>query len=632
MLQSIREKAQGAFAIIVIGLLCLTFAVWGVESYLSAARRVVVADVNGEEVELKDYQQTFQRLRQRAQAELGDAFDATLWTQEETKLKVLDYVVEDSLLTQTLSTAGLRISAAQVGDYLRSSPNFQVDGRFSAERYAQVTSMLGFSEQAFEAQTQRDLALQQLRAGVQASSFLTSQDVTQVEHLLRQTRDVAYAIVPVVEPATAETDETELRSYYDKKKEAYRLPDRVAIEYVEIKLDDLARDVSVDAAAIQTYYDAHLAEFTVEEQRAANHVLVQVKEGASADDDAAAKRKAEEMRALVLGGKPIEDVAREFSDDIGSRAEGGATGLFGRGVMVPEFEQAVFSMKTGDVSEPVKSKFGYHVIKLTEVKPGGVKPMEEVRAEITERVAREQAQERYYELAERFTDTVLEHPDSLQSAADALELKIQSASAQSQDQLAAAFSPALAEAVWESDVLTDRLVSQPVEIGDDRIVAARVTSFEAAHVPELDAVKIQVTLDMKFDQMRDSAIARGKSLLARIEKGEDPVGVMAAEKLEWKVIENATREDERANRAVLRAAFKAAVPEGAEKRFLGIETGSGEYAVAQVGPPKSPAAEDTKPDARLKAEIARLRSAAYWRDFVASLKRNASIETDPASL
>jgi peptidyl-prolyl cis-trans isomerase D len=406
----------------------------------------------------------------------------------------------------------------------------------------------------------------------------------------------------------------------------------VAIEYVEIKLDDLARDQRVDAAAIKTFYEVHLAEFTIEEQRAANHVLIQVKEGASADDDAAAKRKAEEMRALVLSGKAIEDVAREFSDDIGSRAEGGATGLFGRGVMVPEFEQSVFSMKTGDISVPIRSKFGYHIIKLAEIKPGGIKPLDEVRTEIEERVAREQAQERYYELAERFTDTVLEHPDSLQSAADALELDIQSAIAQSKEQLAASFSPALAETVWESDVLTDGLVSQPVEIGDTRIVAVRVTSFEAAHVPTFEEVKGQVILAMNIDMMREAVIARGKSLLARLEKGEDPATVMTAEKLEWAVVDNATREDERANRAVLRAAFKAVVPEGDARHYLGIEIGNGEYAVAQVGAAKSPPAVDAKPDARLKTELSRLRATANWRDFVAGLKADAKIETNPSSL
>jgi peptidyl-prolyl cis-trans isomerase D len=410
MLQSIRERAQGAIAVIIVLFLCLTFAVWGVESYLNEARKVVVAEVNGDEIELSEYQETFQRLRQRAQAELGEAFDSAVWSQDSTKQKALDYLVEERVLTQNVDRARLRLSSDQVAEFLKTSPNFQVDGKFSSERYTQVTSALGFSEQAYEAQARKDLALQQLRTGVVASAFITPQELSRVEQLQGETRTIGYAVIAPTDSAKEVISEQEASAYFAAHQEDYRVEDKVSLEFVELKLEDLVPSVTVSDDELEQYYATHKADFTVEEQRNASHILVQLKADATSTEDAAAKQKALALRKAIIDGKPFAEVAKTQSDDIGSRAEGGATGLFGRGVMAPEFEQAVFSMQVDALSEPVKTSFGYHIIKLVEIKPGGVTPLAEVRSDVVTRRQKIFTTKRPSVSAIRFTNTLIHSP------------------------------------------------------------------------------------------------------------------------------------------------------------------------------------------------------------------------------
>lgn len=631
MLQSIRERAQGVVAAVIVVFLCLTFAVWGLESYLNESRKIVVAEINGETVELEAFQSTLQSLRQRAQAELGDAFDSAVWSEDSTKRKALDYLVEERVLTQNLERAQLRMSTEQVADFLKRSPDFQVDGKFSNDRYTQVTSMMGFSENAYEAEIRKDLALQQLRAGVAASAFLTPHELALVEQLQAQARTIGYAVIAPTDSTKVAITDQEASAHFETHKEKYRVDARVALEFVELNLEDLIAGVVVSDEQLQQHYNTHKTDFTVEEQRNASHILIQLAAGVT---DAEAKQKASDMRALVLSGKPFAEVAKEHSDDIGSRAEGGATGLFGPGVMAPEFERAVFGMNIDDISEPIKTSFGYHIIKLTEIKSGVVTPFAEVKSEIEQKLRREQAEELFYETVERFSDTIYEHPDSLTESAAQLEMNVETTSLRTRSEVSEMFSPAVADAVWEAEVLTQGLASAPVEIGDTRIVAVRVTQYEPSHLPSLEQVKSTIVAQLQTQKVHDQAKARGDALLELIRAGQAAAGVAATEKLEWEEFKDARREDDRINRAVLRAAFRAPLEKSDGEAHIGVELGSGNYAIVEVSNTVSPVStEGTGPDStRIKEQLTRTRAIVAWQDFVTALKASAEIETYPEKL
>lgn len=633
MLQTIRERAQGLVAAVIVVLLILTFAVWGIESYLKQARRVVVASVDGDKIELAAYQQTYQRMRQRAQAELGDKFDARIWADEKTKLKALDFVVEEHLLTSSVDHAHLRVSSAQVSEYLKSSPNFQVDGKFSRDRYAQVTRMLGYSERGFEDQARNDLALQQLRAGVAASAFVTTSEAQNIQQLREQKRTIGYALLAPTDASKEIVKPTDVAAYYDKNKEDYRIQDKVALEYIDLKLVDLKSQVTVNDELLTAYYDSHKADFTVEEQRNANHILIQVKSGAGAADTEKARQKAQKMRELVMGGKEFETVAKENSDDIGSRSEGGETGLFSRGVMAPEFEQAVFSMKVGEVSEAIKTSFGFHIIKLRAIAPGGIQLFLDVKAEVEAKYRAEQAENQYFDAAERFSDAVYEHPDALAESGDTLGLAVHTTSLQFRSEVAALFNDAVADAVWEPEVLSEGLASAPIEIGSDRIVAVRVTQHEPSRVQALDEVKDSITATLQTKRVVKATAERGASIIGRLQKGDSLASVIAAEKLDWKEHKDVAREDPDVNRAVLRAAFKVPVLKDAGTAYRGIALGTGSYAVIAVSNPQIPAvAQLDKAASGLQRDMERNRTASVWLDFVAALRANVEVETYPKNL
>ena len=633
MLQSIRERAQGVIAAVIVAILCLTFAIWGIESYLESAHKVIVAKIGGDAVELAEYQATFQRLRQRAQAELGETFDSKLWATDATKQKALDYVIEDRLLQNNVDRARLRIGAGQVAGYLKGSPTFQVDGKFSHDRYTQVTRTLGFTEQSFEHQTRKDLAIQQLRVGVSGSSFVTEQEAQHIQQLKAQQRSVAYALIEPADLSKESVADDTIKTYYEKNKERYRTEEKISTEYIQLALDDLKKTVVVDDKAVHAYYAAHQPDFTVDEQRNANHILVQVKTGATPAEDAAAKVKAITLRELVVSGTPFEQVAKENSDDIGSRAEGGATGLFGRGVMAPEFEQAVFTMKVGDLSQPVKTSFGYHIIKLKEIKPGGVKPFADVSNEVEAKYRTEQAENAYYETSERFSDTVLEHPDSLADAASKLGLTVATGTLQTRAQIAAQFSESVADAAWETEVLAEGLATPPIEIGANRIVALRVTKHQASKIPALADVKTEITAAIQQDQARVTANERGTRLVQRLRKGEAAATVMSAEKLKWETHQAIDRQNEDINRAVLRAAFKAPVV-GAHPTYLGVELGTGSFAVIEVANPSMPTLDKLDGGAvkAVQRDVARGKAFVEWRDFMSTLRGATKVEAFPKNL
>lgn len=634
MLQFIRERAQGLVAVIIILFLCLTFLLWGIDEYLRAARTVVVAEVNGEDIDLNAYQQSFQRLRQRAQAELGDQFDPALWTQDETKHQALDMLIEERLLQHTLDDARIRVSTPQVAAFLRSAETFQVDGKFSVERYKQAVSMFGFTEAGFEQQARQDLGVQQLRAGIALSAFATQDEALRLAQLFAQKRDIGYALVEPPPVDGIEVSDADAEAYYKEHQDRFRVPEKLKLEYLELTLDDLKDEISVDDKSLGEFYEAHKSDYTTQEQRSANHILVQVKKDATEADDAAARAKIEALRKDIEAGATFEDIAKQQSDDIGSRAEGGDTGLFPRGVMAPPFEEAAFSLKVGELSQPVKTEFGYHLIRVREIKPGGVEPFEEVRSRVEDAYRSEQAESLYFERAEAFGDAVTEFPDSLESAGDALDMKPQTTELMTREDIEARFSKDVANAAWEPEVLTEGLVSVPVEIDNTRIAAVKVLEHAPAHVPPFDSIKTDVVAALREVRARDAALERGEALLARLKKGDAVDAVMSVEKLEWHEAKGVSRETSEVNRAVARAAFQTPLAADGSPALIGVPLGTGAYAVVRVANQQIPTAEQLagKNIDAIRRDVARAYMAGTWRSYIDALRADAKVKTFPERL
>lgn len=628
MLQTIRDRTQGLVVAVIVGLICLTFALWGVESYINSERRVVVAEVNGDEIGLDEFQQALQRVRRQAESVLGEQYNAEDWNKPDIKMRGLDGLINERIVAGLMDEARIRVSDAQLASEVQKIPAFQQDGAFSRTLFDQRVSLLGFSPVGFELQMRADMAQAQLRSGIAASEFTLRAESERLQRLREQKRDIGYAIIPNTEFADkVSVSDADIEKHYADHQEDYRVPEKAALEYLELSAATLANEVVVTDEALQQFYDANHALYTTVEERNVNHILIQAAKSASDTDISAARNKAEELLKRARAGDDFEKLAQEFSDDTGSKTDGGETGLFPRGVMAPEFEEVAFELAVGEISEPVKTDFGFHLIKLKETKAGGLKSFADAKSDVQTAYRSAEAQKMFIDQAEQFSNLVYEHPDSLDVAADALNLKAQKAESLTQVELATRFSEKLGAVVFEADVLIDGLNSEPIELPDGRIVAVRVTEHRASAIAPLAEVKAQIKAELEEQQIRQLTENAGKELIEKLRGGATITDLVKNAGFDWQKVENANRDSTDVNRAVLREAFRVEATES-DPVYAGIAIGKADYAVIRVANVEVPSSADIDKTAikTLGNDLTNNRAGDAWRDFVAALRASSEVK------
>lgn len=634
MLQLIRDRSQGLIVGVIVFLISLTFALWGIQSYVTAGARVVVAEVDGVEIELREFQDKLQRLRRQARSLLGESFDSVDWTSDVVKERALNELINARLVEQLTNDSRIRISDAQVAQQIQKIPSFQGENGFSRQLYEQRVPLYGFSELGFEQELRRDLESSQLRAGLAASEFVTIEEAQNIEMLRKQKRDIGYAILPAsVFESEVLLSDADAEAYFDRHREDYRTEEKAVLEYLEISSSALTSEVIVDDIVLRADYEANEATYTFSEERNVNHILVQVAEHAAIDTVLAAQVKVEDARNRALAGEVFEDLARELSDDVGSKEEGGETGFFPRGVMAPEFEKAAFALEIGVLSEPVKTRFGYHLIKVKEVKPGGLKPFKEVAAEVEANYRAVGAQKLFFEQADQFSNLVYEHLDSLEVAAEALGLEAKRTGALTRSEIVALFSEKAAVSAFDSEVLLEGLNSEPIELDDGRVIAVRVVEHMPAFVPPFADVKSAVLVVARSVRMGEATQTAGEDIISQLREGGTVADLLQEPGFAWERVEAVGRESNDVNRAVLRAAFRTEVPEDGPV-FTGVPIGQGDYAVIRIAnvvtPPLSEL--DILDITETRKQLIGSRSNAVWQEFLQALKASSDVELFPENL
>ena len=628
MLQSLRDQAHGLMAWIIVILICIPFALWGVNEYFSAASQVIVAEVNGDELELKEFQQGYQRYRQQLQSMLGGQIPAA-FHEDRLKEQSLNQMVAALLEQQTAAEAGMRVGDRQVSKTIQSLPAFQRDGKFARDLYERQIEANGMTPAVFEEKVRRDLLTEQLRQAVAATAFVSKKDADWVAAGDAEKRAIAYINLSA-EPVKAalQIKDEDVLAYYEKHRDRYMSPELVKVLYIELSLTDMAKEVAVNEDAVKAYYDAHAANFTVPEQRRARHILIQLAKDASASDEAAARTRALEILGQARSGQSFETLARERSEDIGSKAQGGDLGFFGQGVMDPAFDKTVFEMKPGELSEPVRSRFGYHIIRLEEIKAGSTKGFDEARADVEKAYRREQAERQFFDQAEQLATLTFENPDTLEVAAKQLGLSVQESDffprtggagiAAQEKVFDAAFSP---------EVLEERGNSEVLDLGDDRAVVLRVKEHRPAERRKLDELRSEIVSTIQSEKAKTMTEERGKALLKRLQDGEDRAKLAAAEKLEWKDVPDLGRRTDQVDPALRHSAFRLPRPAGTGPSYGGVALDSGDYAlIAVLGVTDGDPAKLTDKERQdTRERLQRAASDAAWQDFIAGLRANADI-------
>ena len=581
MLQQMREHARGIFGWIIIGAIVLVLSIFGFGALnFFVTSEPVVAEVGGTEITQSRYERLVQRQLQQTLAQLGPEADPADIDEDALRDRVLDSLVERTLLLEGARRAGMGAPEDALDEIIVGTPEFQVDGAFDADRFRVVLASAGLTPLAYREALGEDLVVNQLGAAIGDTGFVTDAELESVARLSRQERDVAWLAFPAADyEEIVEVGDEALRAYYETHSERYRAAEQVSVEYLRLDLADLAAEEEATEEAVRAAYEAELETFEGQEQRRASHILLAVDEDR---DEAEAVALLSGLRERVLAGEDFGALAEEYSDDPGSASRGGDLGFAVRGAFVPAFERALFALEEGELSEPVVSQFGVHLIRLEEIARTDPPSLARRRPELEQRIRERAARERFDDLRARLETLAYEAPD-LQEPAEALGLEIRRAGPFTRRGGEGDFAqPTVVEAAFSDEVLVGGYNSPILEPREDVLLVLRLDAYEPERLRAYEEVASEVREDLVAERALARALADAEAVLARLEDGASVTGVAAEYDREWSRREGMTRTDLEAPGAVVETAFALPRPP-ADGRSLGrAELAEGGIAVVTV--------------------------------------------------
>lgn len=580
MLQNIRDNSQGWIAKTIIGIIVMLLALTGFEAIFNAAsNNQNAAEVNGEEISRYDLDQAVNMRRRQLAQQLGQDFDASLLDDRLLRDSALGSLIDRMLLLQSAKSANFAFSSEALDQLILQTPEFQVDGAFSAARFDQVIQQMGYSRLQFRQLLEQEMLIGQLRAGISGTGFVTDQQVDNFARLEMQTRDFATLTLPAQQEAIEVGDE-QIKEYYEANADRFRTPEQVIVEYVELKKESFFDQVEVSDEELQELYQKQIANLA--EQRRAAHILIET--GGELSDDEA-KAKIDEIATRVKNGDDFAAVAKEASQDPGSASEGGDLGFAGPGVYDPAFEDALYALNEGEVSAPVKSEFGWHIIKLLGVQSPEVPAFESLKPQLVRELKAQQVEQRFVETSKQLEDSAFEASDLAQPAQE-LGLMVQTTEAFGRDGgEGITANRQVIQAAFSDEVLVDGANSSVIELDPDTSIALRVKEhLKPAAIPLAD-VREDIVQQLQRSLAAEAARAKGEQLLADLRKGQQP------DDGQWQAVEAATRSQEGVAPALLQAVFRMPRPEQQDKpSYSGVALSNGDYAVVRLNGVNEPEA------------------------------------------
>ena len=521
MLEAIRAHSQGWLAKLILTLIAVPFALFGIDAYLkNAGSDAAVAKVAGSSVSVVEYRNAMQSLRNKMQSE-GQK-DLSLLDTPQARLTVLNRLINTRLLNAEAQDSKFKISNEQLSEFVITLPEFQQNGKFSQEIYDKLLTQNQMTPSKFENMMRGELVTQQVRDGIPPLAYATKAVEDRAIKTELQQREVTIAEIKSADfISQVKVDDAEVKAYYEKHKDKFQVPEQVKLEFVRFSANDLIMKMQVTDEDSKRFYNENAAKFQGDEKRRASHILIGFGPGATPEAKAQAKKKAEEILADVKKNPAkFAELAKKNSQDPGSAEKGGDLGMFGRGAMVKAFEEAAYSMKPGQVSDLVQSEFGFHIIKLTEIS-GQAQSYESLKPQIRAELMYQKALAKFSEEAENFNNLVYEQSSSLKPAADNYGLQVQKTDWVSAADGAKFFkNDKLMSLVFSNEVLNDKRNTEAVEVANNTLVAARVVEHKAAAPRSFDEVKAGITDFLKIEKASKLAIDKGNAALASLKQNQ----------------------------------------------------------------------------------------------------------------
>jgi len=601
MLQFIRDNATGWIAWGIVILISIPFALWGVHQYVTPESSAAVATVDDVEIGYYDYQRAYALRRQQLQSILGAGI---IGDEEDARLRrdVLDTMIDSEVLVGSAAAAGMRVGDGQLASTIQAQEVFRSGDGFSQEVYEGWLRTQGYSPGRFEEDLRRSLLEQQIVAGIAGSDFVSGGGLHDAVQMRMQMRSFSLLTIPASDFEASEPTDTEIRTHFDQHRDDFTAPERLRLRYLEISMSELATEVKADDEELRALFDSEPDRFVTPEKREVSHILVNIPSDAGEDEVADAREQLAALKERLVAGESFEDLARENSDDPGSATGGGALGFIERGMMVPEFEAAAFALSPGEVSDPVRTSFGWHLVKVTSVQQSGSLTFEEVRDQVLAQYQAREAERIYAERVETLANVTYEHPESLEVGARDLELTIRETDpvtrdGQSDDPIAS--QPAVVAAAFSSDVLDAGNNSEPIEFEPGRVVVVRAFDHERSRRLELDEARADVVRALRAETRRQAVTERGHALLEELRGGRDADVVAAEIGLEWSRFEDVGRLGAELSGPLREVAFRMPRPISGFAQFDGVLDGHGDFVIVALsrvedGDPSSMSDEETE--------------------------------------
>ena len=604
-----------------------SFAFVGIQSYSSFGDgNNTVAKVGGQSITKQDWEAAQQEQMEQLRQRFGTQFDPAMFDTPEARQRILDNLIAQRAISAEAARSHLSVSDQALQQSILAIPGLTgADGKFDTERYKSLLAVQGMTPTMYEARLRQDMALQQINAAIQTTAFAPKAVAGRLSDLNDQEREVQeLSFKNDAYVAQLKITDDMLKAYYDKNSAQFETPEQVKAEYVVLSSEALASQITVSDADIKGYYNQNAKKYGVEEQRRASHILVGVKKDAPAAEVATAQAKAEKLLAQVR--KSPDDfakLAKANSDDPGSGERGGDLDLFGRGMMVKPFEDTAFKMKLGEVSDLVRSDFGFHIIKVTDIKPAAIKTLDEVKTEIAGEIKKQQAAKKYAEAAEIFTNTAYEQADSLKPLADKLKLKIETASNLKRvpDPSAAPTSPVnnpkFLKALFSNDALKNKHNTEAVEVAPSTLVVGHVVEYKP--VSKRPFEEVQSVVRQRVTQIEAANLARktGEAKLAELKGRTDAAGFGEAKTV-------SRTKNTAFNNAALLAVMKADTSK--LPALVGVDVPGQGYSIFRINKVSVPATVDV---ARRQAEQQQVANALAQEEMLAYidvLKQKAKVK------
>ncbi|WP_313177677.1 SurA N-terminal domain-containing protein [Massilia sp.] len=617
---------QGVLLLLIIP----SFVLVGVESYQNRGdSNNGVASVDGRSITQQEWDDAQRRQIDQARQQMGPQFDQKMFETPEAKREVLENLVAERAVNAEIARSHLTVSDQALITAIQGTGFKKPDGSFDMDAYKAALAAQGMTPEMFDARMRRDMAIQQLAGSIQSTAFAPRSVASRISDINDQEREVQELLFPIANylPQVKVTDDM-VKAFYDKNATLFQIPEQVKAEYVVLDAAAVEKQVSVTDAEVVAFYNANQKRFVTPEQRTASHILITKAQGAKPAEEAAAKAKAEAVLAEVRKNPAdFAEIARKQSQDQGSAAQGGDLGTVERGGFVKPVEDAIYALKDGEVSGIVASEFGFHIIKVTSVKPSVQKPLEAAKAEITDELKKSKLSKKYSELAESLNDIVFEQSDSLKPAADKLGLQIQTV-----DGLGRKANPALGAAPYNNDKFLTALFSnesiknkrntEAVEVAPATLIAGRVVEFKPATKRPLAEVEAQIRQRVTQEEALRLARQAGEAKLAAAKASGDASGFGDVKIL------SRTKEPT-VNTAGALAVFKADATK--LPAYVGVDVPGVGYGVYRIGKVSQPAQLDTTRRTQEAQQIGGLVGQAELYNFVEAIKVKNKAKINAAS-